>query len=621
MPEPKSRNDGLWRHYWATWRTMFAIQTMTLILGLSIAIPIVSLAISRALIGSKDAVICDTDLLDFLAGPSFPLILIAVAALWIIIHVFGYAAQLFTAHASFHGAPFTVFTAIRKTGRSFIPLTRLASRFFLQLFIVALPFLLVIVGVLSLQLQDHDLSHYLTERPPEFILAVAFAAAVLAGMIIILLRITVRWALALPLVLFHGENPTAARRLSRKKFRPIRNRIFFTFSIWTVGTPLLILILNAGWLPLALRASGLLGHRLGLLALILSVLIFVTLGIAVLVGFINLTFLALQHVRLYRSAGLDSDDPPTSPDPVVSKPIRGIIVASVIVAGLLTTGLSYRWLDGLRIADHAQVIAHRGASTDAPENTVAAMLRAVDHGADTIAVDVRQRANMELMVFADSDFTRIAGNPLKLSEATEEDLAAIDIGSWMHKRFNEERVPTLTQVTRLCGDRTNLMLHLPDIANEKERSALINKVIETVELAGVGKRTRFVCARSEHVPAIRALRPDWQVGFWSPVMIDGPIGTPVSFVIVPAMTLRDDLINNLHRQGIEVFAAETSDPVVMSAVLSRGADGLLIPAPGIGRKVIEERANLNPGERLLVEFITRIRDTLPKSSTRTSLSP
>ena len=620
MPEPESRNDGIWRHYWATWRTMFAIQSMALVLGLSVAIPVISLATSRALVGSNDSTLSDTDLLNFLIGPNFPLITIAVVAIWIAIHVFGYAAQLFAAHASYHGAPVSVFTALRKTGYSILPLIQLAFRFFLQLFIVALPFLLVVVGVLSLQLREHDLSHYLSERPPEFIFAAAFALAVLAAMTIVLVRIAVRWVHALPLVLFHKEKPSAARRISRKKSRASRHRVFFIFAFWAVGTPILVILLNAGWLPLALRASNLLGHRLGLLALILSLLVVISIAIAVMVGFINLTFLALQQVRHFRRAGLDSDDPPTSPEPIVSIPIRRILVAGVIIMGLLTIGLSYRWLDNLRIIDHAQILAHRGASSDAPENTVAAVLRAFDHGSNAVAVDIRQRADKELLVFADTDFTRVAGTPLKLDEATEEDLAAIDIGSWKHPKYHEERVPTLDRVIRLCGDRASLMLHLPDIANEKRRDAFFTQLIEQVETAAMEKRIWFVCARSEDVPSLRDLRPDWQVGFRSRVKIDGPIGTPVSFIIVPARTLHTDLVNNLHSQGIEVFAADTTDPVIMSAVISRGADGLLLTVPGIGRKVLEERAVLNPGERLLVEFITRIREALPPSPDQTSVS-
>lgn len=619
MAPPSSRNAGLWYHYWATWRTMFAIQSMSLILGLSVAIPLISLATSRALASSENIRISDTDLLDFLFGSNFPLIVIAAVVLWVTIHVFGYAAQLFAAHASLHETPVSVFTAIRKTSRHLPTLTLLAFRFFIQLFVIALPFLLIITGILSLQFQDKDLSEYLIKRPPEFILAIAFASAIFALMTVVLLQVTTRWAYALPLLLFSGESPSSARRLSRRKSQANRHRLFIPFALWTVSTPLLVLILNLGWLPLALWATELIGHRLGLLALVLSLLVFVAVGIASLTGFISLTLLAIRHVGFFHEAGLDhaplEEDEP-SPSPLIGR----LLAAAVILAGLLTIGLTYRWLDDLRIADHARVIAFRGASQGAPENSIAAINRAWDHGAHGIAVDVRQGGNQELLVFADADFSRIAKLPLKLDEATENDLNTIDIGSWKNPKFHEERVPTLDQIIELTGRQSSLMLLLPDLPNEKQRETLVLKIVGRLEQADISRRTRIVCARSEHVPDARTHAPKATVGFRSREMIDGPIGAPVDFIIVPAGSLRSDLVDNLHSQGIEVFASETRDPAVMSAVLSRGADGLLIDTPSLGHKVLEERATLNPGERLLLDFIIRARDFLPPPPTRNSVS-
>jgi membrane-anchored glycerophosphoryl diester phosphodiesterase (GDPDase) len=252
MAETESKPDGLWKHYWATWRTMFAIQSMALVLGLSIAIPVIALATSQALGPSGNTRLSDIDLLDFLTGPSFPLVVIAVISLWIIVHVFGYAAQLYAAHASFHGADVSVFTAIRKTGHAFLPLIQLAFLFFLQIVIVSLPFLLVIVGVIAIQLREEDLSYYLTYGPPEFIFAVALSLTVVAVMVLVLLQITVRGVHALPLVLFHQENPRSAQRISRKKSRIKSRHTFFSFALWAVGTPLLVIILNSAWLPLLL---------------------------------------------------------------------------------------------------------------------------------------------------------------------------------------------------------------------------------------------------------------------------------------------------------------------------------------------------------------------------------
>ncbi|MFC7338411.1 glycerophosphodiester phosphodiesterase [Haloferula chungangensis] len=620
MAAAESRPDGLWKHYWATWRTMFAIQTVTLVLSLSIAIPIISLATSRALTSSEDARLSDIDLLDFLTGPSVPFIVAAIITPWIIVHIFGYSAQLYAAHASLHDADVSFFTALRKTTRACPSLIRLACRFFLKVFIVALPFLLVMAGVIMVQFRNEGLTYFLIHRPPDFLFAVALLLSVGVLMMIAILRITVTWVHALPLVLFRAENPATAYHISQKKSRPDRRKAFFSFALWAFGTPLLVILLNSVWLPLALWASEVLGHRLGLLALLLSLLILCAFVIATLVGFINLTLLAIQHVRIYRHAGLDHDDPPATPDPIVSSLVRWGIVVALAVIGIFTIGLSYRWLDRLRIADDARIIALRGASDDSPENTVTAIRRAIDLGAHDVAIDVQSLSNKVLVVFADSDFIRIANDPLKLRDATEEELAAIDIGSWMHPKYREERVPRLDTAIGLLDDHSGLMLLLPEIADQKERRAFFAKLIELLDWTGISPRTRLVCASLEHVPELHAIRPNLKVGFLSTTPLDRPIKVPVNFVIVPAETLSNELIKKLHRQDIEVIGTDTRDPVIMSAVLSRGADGLLVKVPRIGRKVLEERATLNPGERLLIEFVTRIREFLPSSKTPVSVS-
>ncbi|MEM9236525.1 MAG: glycerophosphodiester phosphodiesterase family protein [Verrucomicrobiota bacterium] len=611
MAEPEPGSEGLWRHYRATWRTMFAIQWIALVIGLSIVAPALSLATSSALKQSGKARLNDTDLLNFIVGPNFPLLAIALLTLWILIHVFGYAVQLFAAHDSYHGAPVSLHTALRRTAGSFVPLTLVALRFLLHHLVLALPFLLVIAGVFTIQLRNHSLQHYLSELPPEFILALAFTFATAIAMIFVLMRSAVGWVFALPLVLFQHEKPGEARQHSLRRSRHVRRSAFITFTLWFIGTPLLVLLLNAGWPKLALWASELLGHRIGLIALLLSVLILLTLAIAAITGFICLTFLSLQHIRLFRREGLDTENPLPSPKPMLPPIARSIALASALIAAVLVVLLSYRWLDSLRIADQAQVIAHRGASAHAPENTPAAVLSAFDLGASWIAIDIRARKDGELVAFADPDFQRIAKQPLKIADASAEDLAAIDVGSWFHERYEEERVPTLQQIITLCSDRAGILIHLHPIEDAGARDAFVATLVDQIDHSGMPQRIRIASSSLPVLATVRELRPELKLGFHSTKPLAESIGMPVDFIIVPAGGLDANVIGKAHQAGIEVHVADTTDPVLISAALSRGADGMLLAAPGIGRKIIEERSVLNPGERLLIDFLARLREVLP----------
>ena len=99
------------------------------------------------------------------------------------------------------------------------------------------------------------------------------------------------------------------------------------------------------------------------------------------------------------------------------------------------------------------IIAHRGASAHAPENTFAAFQEAIRVGADGIEFDVRLAKDDVPVVFHDEDLKRIAGRPEKISDLTSAELAAIDIGSWFNRafprraraEFSNERIRTLAE--------------------------------------------------------------------------------------------------------------------------------------------------------------------------------
>src|SRR4029453_13086438 len=89
------------------------------------------------------------------------------------------------------------------------------------------------------------------------------------------------------------------------------------------------------------------------------------------------------------------------------------------------------------------VLGHRGASADAPENTLAAFRLARAQGADGVELDVRRCATGEVVVIHDGDARRTAGAPLRIAEAPLAALRALDAGAWKGERFRGERIPLL----------------------------------------------------------------------------------------------------------------------------------------------------------------------------------
>lgn len=99
-----------------------------------------------------------------------------------------------------------------------------------------------------------------------------------------------------------------------------------------------------------------------------------------------------------------------------------------------------------------RIIAHRGASAAAPENTLAAFRLAVESGAEGVEFDVRLSKDGVPVVVHDADLIRTAGIDRAVAEITAAELGAIDNGSWFDAAFADEYVPTLAETLDVLSD-------------------------------------------------------------------------------------------------------------------------------------------------------------------------
>jgi glycerophosphoryl diester phosphodiesterase len=92
------------------------------------------------------------------------------------------------------------------------------------------------------------------------------------------------------------------------------------------------------------------------------------------------------------------------------------------------------------------IVAHRGASADAPENTLAAFNLAWAQGADAVECDVQLSKDGRIVVIHDSDTKRVAGKDVPVKDQTLAELHRLDVGSWKNKKWKGEHIPTLADL-------------------------------------------------------------------------------------------------------------------------------------------------------------------------------
>lgn len=110
--------------------------------------------------------------------------------------------------------------------------------------------------------------------------------------------------------------------------------------------------------------------------------------------------------------------------------------------------------------DRPLIIAHRGASAAAPENTMMSFLLAFMQGADGIEADLRLTSDGHLVAVHDEDMRRTAGSPLRVGRATLDRLRALDAGKLKGKKSQGQRVPTLEEILAMMPDGKLLVLDI-----------------------------------------------------------------------------------------------------------------------------------------------------------------
>jgi glycerophosphoryl diester phosphodiesterase len=128
------------------------------------------------------------------------------------------------------------------------------------------------------------------------------------------------------------------------------------------------------------------------------------------------------------------------------------------------------------------VIAHRGFSAEAPENTLVAVRAAIAAGADMVEVDVTLTADGEVVVIHDDTLDRTTDGSGPVADHTLEQLLRLDAGSWFARRFRGERIPTLAQVLDEVRGRILINVEIkPEAVGEEVEGGIAERVVKLIE--------------------------------------------------------------------------------------------------------------------------------------------
>lgn len=239
-----------------------------------------------------------------------------------------------------------------------------------------------------------------------------------------------------------------------------------------------------------------------------------------------------------------------------------------------------------------EIIGHRGASFDAPENTLAAVNLAWQQGADAVEIDIQFSRDQQIVVIHDDDTVRIGGRPGLVRDQTVAELRRLDAGSWKGPNWVGERYPSLEAVIATIPAGKRLFVEVkcgPECIPAFQKAAancqpaqlvpigfsamtmgLLKRALPELEVALVADLEQD--AAGQAIPSASHLREAARAQGLDALDVDGNGPVDAAFV------------REAKRDGLRLYVWTVDDPARARQLMTAGIDGITTNRPGWLRK-------------------------------------
>jgi glycerophosphoryl diester phosphodiesterase len=226
------------------------------------------------------------------------------------------------------------------------------------------------------------------------------------------------------------------------------------------------------------------------------------------------------------------------------------------------------------------VIAHRGASGHAPENTLASFRKALAQGATFIETDLQLSRDARFVAIHDASVNRTTNGQGLVHDLTLADLRRLDAGSWFGSEFAGERIPTLEEILEFSKKHDVVFyLELKPSGSWGGEHALIGALRESGEIP----RTVVISFDAEILEGLRKIEPTLMTG----VLYDGQIEKPIERALqvgarqlaVRANLVTPALLLEARKKDLQVVCWTVNHPAHMRLLIEAGVDGIMSDYP------------------------------------------
>ena len=235
------------------------------------------------------------------------------------------------------------------------------------------------------------------------------------------------------------------------------------------------------------------------------------------------------------------------------------------------------------------IMAHRGYSAKAPENTLPAFKMCMDEGFSAAELDVQMLGDGTIIVMHDDNLKRTTGLNKNVWEVTYDEIKDLDNGAFFDKEFEGTGIPTLDEVLKLAGSGdTKLYLNI-EIKRNGHDEGITQKVVDIILENNYLNNCDITSQDYSTLEEVRKINPYVLTAYTSVVGMGDLESLDAADIISIQETFATfENVERLHRAGKRVFVWTVNEKETMKKLVSLNVDAILTNDPALCKEVIDQ---------------------------------
>lgn len=616
MPVGRIIYDEAIRSAWARmlhlWKPM-AVWTILVWLGVSLLlVPFSSAVLGWGIFRGDTLVVGNEELITWFFTPAGIIYGLLAGGLALTGTVLRFAGLFYIITDDMEGGPADLFHTVKRIVPRIPQLFKLCVVTVFTMGILTIPLVLGLSVIYFTFLGEYDINYYLTIQPAEWYYSLTGGFIWISVWLYGALYVAGRSILGLPAYLSGERSIVEAIKRSWKLagMRTIRLLKLLTFSFFS--WILLRISVDAALLFSAshiIEWFASITDSLRFIALLTGGYLVVAFIIGAIIGFIGFSFISTLLTKFYYE---DSElyasavQPPASSEfsvRFISKLTRWLhpsrLIPIVLILFFVSITASSLMLSQITEPGDVVISAHRAGPPPAPENTLAALERAIDAGADYTEIDVQRTADGVVILAHDADLMRVAGDPRRISAANYEDIRDLVQFPDDNSPSDGRRIVTLDEFLQRANGHIGVMIELKYYGFDY---GLADSVVDLVTNHNMQDEVIIMSLNLDGIRQVIQEAPEIRTGFVSALAVGDLSRLPVQLLALNQQAVNPQIVRNARQSGMQIFPWTVNSASAMADMIELGVDGLITDDPMLAVRVLNEFNELTTAERLLLRF-------------------